>query len=472
MSSTLNRSRAALAGLSLAMLLASLGTSVVNVALPTLASSFGVSFAAVQWVVLAYLLSIASFIVAAGRLGDVVGRRRLLVTGLALFTTSSMVCAATPVFWLLVLARGMQGVGAALMMALSMAMVGETVSREKLGGAMGLLGAMSAVGTALGPTLAGLLIAGVGWRAIFVANAFLGAMALFITCLFVGRDKGTVDRTRLQVDPIGMVLFAVSVAAYALAMTTAKGGLSAQSMGLMGFAAMGVLVFIRVERRVAYPMFPMEVARQPRLIAGLFLSACVSTVMMSTLVVGPFYLAGALRLSPAMVGGVSSIGPIVVALGGMPAGRLADRFGASGMTVAGLAVMMAGAIGLASTPMAWGIPGYIVPMIVITMGYGVFQTANNTAVLRDIDPRRRGVVSGLLNLSRNLGLITGASAMGGVFAVMSGASELSTARPHEIAAGLRATFAVATILLGLGLAVALRGRLAAPSATVLAEEAK
>src|SRR5689334_9053117 len=172
--------RWALAGLSLAVLLSSLGTSIANVALPTLAQAFAASFQQVQWIVLAYLLAVTALIVGVGRLGDIVGRRRLLLAGAALFTTASALCGLAPALSMLIAARAAQGLGAAVMMALAMALVGETVAKHRTGSAMGLLGTMSAIGTALGPSLGGILIAGAGWRAVFLVNVPLGIVALLL----------------------------------------------------------------------------------------------------------------------------------------------------------------------------------------------------------------------------------------------------------------------------------------------------
>src|SRR6202048_3311097 len=181
--------RWALAGLSLSMLLAPLGTSIANVASPTLAQSFSASFQEVQWIVLAYLLAITTLIVSIGRLGDITGRRRLLLAGLFLFTFASVLCGVAPTLWLLIMARAAQGLGAAVMMALTMAFVGETVPKAQTGSAMGLLGTMSAIGTALGPSLGGVLIAGPGWRAIFLVNLPLGILNFLLAqrCLPVDR---------------------------------------------------------------------------------------------------------------------------------------------------------------------------------------------------------------------------------------------------------------------------------------------
>ena len=149
----------------------------------------------VQWIVLAYLLAITTLIVSVGRLGDITGRRRLLLAGIFVFTVASVLCGMAPTLWLLVAARAAQGLGAAVMMALTLAFVGETVPKEKTGSAMGLLGTMSAIGTALGPSLGGVLIAVLGWRAIFLVNLPLGIADLWFsriaTCPLIARQAKT-----------------------------------------------------------------------------------------------------------------------------------------------------------------------------------------------------------------------------------------------------------------------------------------
>jgi MFS family permease len=138
----------------------------------------------------------------------------------------------------------------------------------------------------------------------------------------------------------------------------------------------------------------------------------------------------------------------------VPAGRIADRFGAQRMTIVGLVGIAAGSFILAMTPATLGIPGYLAPIVVVTVGYALFQTANNTAVMTDISPDQRGVISGMLNLSRNFGLITGASVMGAVFAFASATTNITTAQPEAVATGMRITFAVAAVLIVVALALA------------------
>jgi len=450
--------RWALVSLSLSMLLSSIGTSIANVGLPTLAHAFNASFQQVQWVVLAYLLAITTLIVSVGRLGDVIGRRRLMLAGIALFTFASALCGIAPTLWLLIAARVLQGLGAAVMMVITMAMVGETVPKEKTGSAMGLLGTMSAIGTALGPTLGGFLIAGFGWPALFLINLPLGILMLVLAYQYLPKDHNIVKTTPAKFDVVGTVLLVVTLAAYALAMTIGRGSFGQLNMALLLLAVLGVGLFVLTELRSEAPLIRMATFQNSVLSAGFAMSALVTTVVMATLVVGPFYLSGALGLDPSHVGLVMSSGPIIAALTGAPAGRLVDRLGAPRMGIAGLIGMAIGASTMAMLPAGFGVAGYIAPLVAITGSYALFQAANNTAVMTHIRPDQRGVISGLLNLSRNLGLITGASVMGTVFAMGASTTNLMAAPPSSVESGMRLTFAVAAGLILLALTIAFAGK--------------
>jgi len=450
-----------LASLSLAVLLSSLGTSIANVALPTLAQAFAVPVQQVQWVVLAYLLASTTLIVSVGRLGDLTGRRRLLLAGIFLFMLASLLCGVAPGLWLLIVARAGQGIGAAIMLALSMASVGETIPKAQTGSAMGMLGTMSAIGTALGPSLGGLLIAGFGWRAIFFVTGALGILTLLLAHRFLPVDGKGSRRDRAGFDHLGTLLLAVTLAAYALALTTGRSGFGSFNVALLVTAIFGVGLFVLAEAQAAAPLIQLALFRNPLLSAGFAMSSLVTTVVMATLVVGPFYLSGALALGAAHVGLVMSSGPMVAALTGVLAGRAIDRFGAQRMTIAGLIGMAAGSAILPLVPLWVGVVGYITPLVVITAGYALFQAANNTAVMVAARPDQRGVISGLLNLSRNLGLITGASLMGTVFTLGAATTSIATARPEAIASGMRLTFAVASALIIVALAFASGSRVLA-----------
>ncbi|MBH3424980.1 MFS transporter [Pseudomonas gessardii] len=391
--------RGALAGLSLCMLLASLGTSIANVGLPQMAEAFTAPFAAVQWVVLSYLLATTAVLVSAGQLGDRFGHRRLLLAGLLIFAVTCALCSVAPSLGLLVAARALQGVGAAIMLAMTMALVTAT------GRVMGWLGSLSAIGTALGPAIGGVLSAAFGWRALF------------------------------------WIMLPLVVLAYGLVHCALAAG----------------------DRQPSAPGHRPSVWRVLRdrvLGAGLGMSALVAAVMMATLVAGPFYLRHGAGLNPAQMGLVMAVGPALAALAGLPAGRLTERFGSVCTTLGGLLCMLAGCLVLALMPI--GAAGYIGALALLTLGYAQFQAANNTAVMSKLSADRRGVVAGLLNLSRNLGLIIGAWALGAVFAW--GTGDIHSALPAAVGQGLSMTFGAALGLIVLALLLAVTRRVKAQQA--------
>ena len=441
--------RWAMPALALSVSCAALGGSIANVALPDLAMAFAIPFAAVQWIVLAYFLAATVLVVAIGALGDRLGRRRLLIGGIILFTVASAVAGLAPSFSVLVAARAAQGLGAAAMLALAMALIGDVAGTAKTGSTMGLLGTVSAVGTALGPSLGGLLVDAFGWRAVFFATVPLGLAALGLAVRALPADAVRTEGERPRFDLAGTALLALALSAYALAMTVEMG--ASVTGALVAMALLGTGLFIAWERRAPAPVVRIEAFADPAFAAALAANVAVFSVMVATLVVGPFYLARGAGLDAGMVGLVMAVGPITSALTGIPAGRLVDRFGARRIAILGLGAMAMGTVALALLPPLFGLAAYVLALIIITPGYQMFQSANNTAVMTGISPERRGVTSGMLTLSRNLGLITGAAALGAVFAVAAGTPDMTHASVVQVEAGLRVTFLIAAGLIACAL---------------------
>ncbi|MBU1307828.1 MAG: MFS transporter, partial [Alphaproteobacteria bacterium] len=311
---------AIMVSLALAMLLASLGTSIANIALPPLAEAFAAPFSAVQAVVIAYLAALTISVLIAGRLGDRFGLRPMLLVGLLIFALASLLCALAPSLGLLVGARALQGMGAAFLMTLPMALMRQITAPSRMGRAMGLLGTISALGTALGPSLGGLLIPATGWRGIFWVQVPLTLLTMLLAFTALPREH---------------------------------------------------------IRRLAKPS-TLWSALQWRLVPNLLINLLVAAVMMTTLVVGPFYLGLALGLDARAVGLVMAIGPLISILSGVPAGRLVDAWQYNRVLAVGLALLGTGACLLAFLPNAIGVVGYALAMAVLTPGYQLFQAANNT----------------------------------------------------------------------------------------------
>lgn len=204
-------------------------------------------------------------------------------------------------------------------------------------------------------------------------------------------------------------------------MTQGRGCFGPRNAAILAAAAIGLGFFLRVERRAAAPLLRLEMLRQTSLSASL------------------------------------ALGFLVAALASLPAGRLVDRYGAPPMVLMGLGGMAAGCLLLALRPTS-SLAGYLAPLACLTASYALFQTGNNTAVMADLQPDRRGLVSGLLNLARNLGLITGTAVLGALFALASGAADLRSARSEDVSAGLRVTFGAAALLVLRALGIAALGR--------------
>lgn len=448
-----------LVGLSLSMLLPFLGVSSANVALPTLEEAFQASFGQVQWVVLSYLLAITVVIVNAGRLGDLLGHKRVLLGGIMLFTVASALCAMAPTLPLLIAARSVQGLGGAVLMALTVALVRGVVPEERTGSAMGLLGSMSAIGTALGPSLGGFLIAGAGWRAIFIVMVPLGIATFLLVRRYLSDDGMRAAATRKGFDLWGTLFLGLTLAAYALALTAAGEQFDrVRPVLILSMLVCGGL-FLFVEARVSAPLIQLASFRDARLSVGLVMTALVSTVMMATLVVGPFYLSRGLGLGEMMVGAIMSVGPGVSILCGVPAGRIVDWLGSSATVTVGLVIMAAGVLAIIVLPPIAGMAGYIAAIALLAPGYQLFQAANNTSVMAGVPQDRRGVVSGLLSLSRNLGFITGASVMGAVFAFASTQAALSGQAAEAASTGMRLTFILAEVMVLLAITLSIGSRL-------------
>lgn len=376
----------ATATLALAILVASLASSIPSVALPTLAETFASSFSGVQLIVIAYLGTLTVSVMVVGRLGDKLGLKPMLVAGYVLFIAATVLCATASSLWLLIAARAIQGVGAAFLLTLAMALMRHAAGDGKVGRAMGLLGTTGALGTALGPSVGGALIPLAGWPAIFWIQIPL----------------------------------------------------------LLGGLALTVVAVESPPRRVApYTPRSWQAIREARLGSSMLANMLVSAVMMTTLIVGPFYLGLALKLDAMQVGLTMTAGPVVSILTGLPSGRLVDAVGSRSVLLAGLVLLLSGMLLMAFLPNMVGVAGYLLAVIVFTPGYQLFQAANTTAVLADAPSDHRGLISGALNFSRNVGLMGGAWLLGSLFATVVGTETLADASARDVASGLQWTFLVA-----------------------------
>lgn len=442
----------AMTGVGLAVLMATIDTSIVNIALPTLVAELKTDFATVQWVVLSYTLVLTSLMLAAARLGDLKGVKGPYMAGLAVFTLGSLLCGLAPsVHWLIAF-RAFQGLGAVLAQSLSMAIVTLVFPASQRGRALGVVGGMVASGLALGPPLGGVLIGFFGWRAVFMVNLPLGFLAMFLVLRFVPQSPPGEAGQRF--DLAGALILMASLVCYALGMTMGqlRGFTEVHVLGLIALGAVGMVAFIRLEWVRAEPMVDLTLFRDPLFSANLVMGL-LTFVQLGGAFVIPFYLELVQGYSIEKAGLMLMVVPVSMGLVSPWAGWLSDRYGSRGISILGLAVLCLGALAVTTLQQGVSVWGYLLRLTPLGLGMGLFQSPNNSAIMGRVPRQHLGVASGLLSLSRTLGNTSGLPLMGAVFSaqVLASAhlparSAITQAPASALVAGLHGTYRVAALM--------------------------
>ena len=401
-------------GIGLGVLMATVDASIVNVSLPTVAQSLHADFAAVQWVILSYILMLTSLLLSMGRLGDLFGKRRIYLLGLAVFTTGSFLCGAAPTVGWLTGFRAFQGVGAAMMQGLGAAILTESFPPSERGKALGIMGAVVSVGLAMGPPLGGMIIGLAGWRWIFYVNVPLGFLAWMVTMRNVPESAPHEGSKRF--DAAGALLLLMFLCSYAVAMTMGQRWGYANGKTLL-FLAAGVIFlasFVMVEKRIQAPMVDLNLFRNALFSLNLLMGLFVFIVLGGTVIL-PFYLELVRHYPTEKVGLFMVVVPLTMGTIAPVSGTLSDHWGSRGISIAGLLVVVVGCLalnGLTTQTTGWE---YILRIIPLGVGLGLFLSPNNSAIMGAAPTKHLGVASGLLSLSRTLGHASGVPLMGAVF---------------------------------------------------------
>ena len=438
-------------GVGLGVLMFTIDTSIVNIALPTLVKVFHTNFATIQWVVLSYLLVVTALVLGAARLGDMVGKKQLYLFGLVLFTFSSLLCGLAPGEGWLIGFRALQGLGAVMISGLGAAIVTEVFPRSERGRAVGIIGAVVSLGIALGPTVGGFLIGISDWRAIFLVNVPIGIFATFV--VFRSVPPSTINPVQQKFDGLGALIMTVTLVCFALGMTEGQnhGFGSPRTLALLAIATVGLISFIWVESRIKQPMLDLRLFRNLQFSLSLLTAVLVFIALAGVIFIAPFFLELVLHYPTQKVGLLLAVSPV---LGGIVApfsGNLSDRFGPRIISLIGLLLMTVGCLAISTFNTHLTELGYIVRVAPFGIGLGMFQSPNNSAILGEVPPERLGIASGLLSLSRTLGQTTGLAVMGTLFAVLTlsfaSAVDVTTAPVEALVFGFQGTFRIAALLL-------------------------
>jgi EmrB/QacA subfamily drug resistance transporter len=397
-----------------------LDASIVTVALPTLQKSFHASVGSVTWVGLSYLLVLVATVTAVGRFADMWGRKLLYVYGFVIFILASALCGFAPDLAALCGFRALQGVGAAMLQANSLAIICLVVPARSLGRAIGLQGAAQAVGLALGPSVGGLLLAVDGWRLIFFVNVPLGVFGAVAALALVPRSQNLQEKEPF--DVVGLALFFPAVVALltAISFGAAVGWTSPLIVGLF-LAALGCTAFfVRHERAARHPMLDTGLFRHRRFSTGIASAVGSYVVMFGVLLLVPFYLTRGLGFGTARAGLELMALPVMFGVVAPLAGKATDRVGARSLAVSGLTVVAAGLVALGA--LRPGTTEFLLLLGLVGAGLGLFTAPNNATVMGSVPAAQAGMASGVLNMSRGLGTALGLSLTGLLFTVNGGAS--------------------------------------------------
>jgi len=400
-----------------------LDASIVNISLPKISLSFHVPLSGmVEWVIIAYLIVIASLLLTLGRLLDMVGQKLLWVLGLSIFTTSSALCGAAPSLLLLVIFRALQAVGGAMIMTVSPVMIARAFPATERGRALGILALVVAGGTSAGPAVGGLITQAFTWRWIFYINVPIGIIGI-AAALRLLTEPIRLSWSQQRFDPIGALLLSVSISCLMLGLSFGQeaGWRSFTIVGLLLMALMLLAAFIIHEKQVAQPIVDFSLFHNRLFTAAIISSFLAFLSLFAVMFLMPFYLEELRALPVHLAGLLMTAVPLTIAVVAPLSGWLSDRFGSRLLSSSGLAIVCLGLWFLSRLRSGGSLFGIVWPLVVTGFGQALFQPPNNNAILSSVPPQRLGIASGFLSTVRVLGQSSSVAISGAIFTSLGGA---------------------------------------------------
>jgi EmrB/QacA subfamily drug resistance transporter len=421
-------------------------------------------FAVVQWVSLAYLLTMATLMLSMGRLGDMIGKKRVYASGFVIFTLGSLLCGIAPSIYLLIAFRVLQAFGAS-MMTLGMAIITENFPPSERGKALGIAGSLVSIGIILGPVVGGLILSVVSWRWIFYVNLPIGIIGTWMVLRLVPE---TTQTRKEKFDFMGAVALFFTMASLLMGLTIGQnaGFTAPVPLALFGVGLLSLIAFVWIEKTSSHPMIDLTIFRNRLFDINLVTGMITFITIAGTIILMPFYMEGVLGFRTNQVGLIMASVPVSMGIIAPLSGALSDRVGSRLITVIGLIILVIASLGLTTLTTETSAWMLVLLYLPVGLGMGIFQSPNNSVILGSVPREQLGVASGLLATNRTLGQTTGIAGLGALWAA-SVARYLgftpeagATGAPPEIQVGaLQVVFYFCAGLLFVGLLLAIWGLL-------------
>lgn len=404
---------------SLGVFMSTLDGSIVNIALPFIMKDYGINLAEVEWVSMIYLLSISSFLLGFGRLGDIRGRKNVLVAGLVTFTTASLACGASADIIQLIVSRFFQSLGAAMIMATTPAMVVEAFPVTERGKAMGTTGAVVAAGLTAGPAIGGYLISLFSWRTIFYINLPIG-IATISAALWHLSEKQEFHEKDSSFDKLGAFFLVLCIGSFLLAVTHGQswGFVSINFVGLIAISCLAFILFMITEKKTRSPILDLSFFRIRLFTLPLASGFMLFMSLFTMIFLMPFYLTMARGYSPQSAGTMMITPFLFLFILSPISGSLSDRIGSrilctAGMAIVGISLFLLSILekDAAKIDIAWR-------MALSGIGIALFISPNSSTTMTALPPKNRGIAGAIIAVARNLGMVLGIAMAGAVFNVL------------------------------------------------------
>jgi len=394
--------------------MATLDGSIVNVALPTLTKYFNTDITTIEWVIMAYLLTITSLLLSLGRLSDMIGRKTIFAGGLAVFTIGSGLCALSVTEGQLILFRVIQGIGAAMTMATGIAIITHAFPPRERGKAMGLIGTVVSIGAMAGPVAGGFLIKNIGWQSMFYINIPVGIFGTAMAFKVLQNDETAPGQI---FDTPGALTLFISLTSLLLALSRGQElgwGSSYISLLFVLFIVFFNL-FVFVENKARQPMMELQHFRN-RPFAAANISAFISFIAMSsTILLMPFFLEKELRYSPQQIGLVFLSVPLVMSVVSPLSGWLSDKTNSYILSSIGVGIACVSILSLSFMSSSSSFIDVTLSLAALGLGMGLFQAPNNSIIMGSLPKEKLGIAAGTLGTMRNMGMVIGIAISGAVF---------------------------------------------------------